>query len=856
MKKNFTQVVSVLACCGVTGVTAQEQLKNSDFEQWEKRSQVTIWVSGGPAVGKEPYNWNSFLTACSSYSPTPTLFMFGQDQLQRSQDVRPGSKGINSAYLFSTEIMGIVANGNLTTGSIHMGSMSATNELNYNFTDLREGIIENKDALPYDPTEHRATFTGRPDSVVVWSKFIPLEESKPSGETTVFNEAQLSFILHDAVTYKEPHATEAEREAALVAETYITTPATKNQWVCFSKALEYHKTIQPSYLLASFTTNKIPGSGRGGDQLWVDDMRFIYNTKLRSLAIGGEAVSEFDEDVYDYVIAKPASGIPSIEDIAAIPYGKDARVSKTVGENGEVVIIVTDEKAKGEKSRTYTLRFADAPQMTLTLTLPAGVSYGAVITPVVSGQPEGAIVSYEIDKPAMLTPREEGGFVVNGSGELSIKAVYRAEGQPVVYSNTHVMRVLPLPLYVSVQDVQYKRGSMLPTYKFQYQGLLAEDSLVLTDVFRIKPSATSEVEKTSMPGSVFPITLNPGEAYNYAVIAQGEAQVTVIKPALKVTAKSFSRGEGKENPVLTYSYNGFVNGEKETTPGVMKSLPQIVCEAGENANAGEKYPIVISGASTDLYDLTHVNGVLTIKKNPGAIIVSDYAVAYGDEPFSIKAEGAYEGAAYKFYPVDKKVVGVATATGLATIKGAGTTKVNVQLSENSEYMAATSVAATVTVAKAPMTIKAVNCERLAGEENPAFALDYAGFVYGETPETVFATLPEATCEATKDSPAGDYAITVAPVTAANYEVKTENGVMTVKIADGMDAVEVSGVRVIAAQGELRISGNHDLQLVRIFDASGRLVKQAAHESVVCHAQSGAVYIVFVGEKVFKVIVNG
>ena len=284
--------------------------------------------------------------------------------------------------------------------------------------------------------------------------------------------------------------------------------------------------------------------------------------------------------------------------------------------------------------------FVEAPQTTFTLTLPIEISYGSVISPEITGLPIDAEVDYEFDKPALLTKDKDGNLIASGAGEITIKAIYRENGKPIIYSNSHKLNILPLPLYVSAEDIKYKRGASLPTYKFKYEGLLSEDTLILSNVFIENPSATSEVEKTSLPGSKYPITLFPGEAYNYTMITRGEAFVTVIKPTLTIEAKNLSRGEGKENPELTYSYRGFVNNENQTTEGVITSLPIISCEAGADAKAGEKYDIIVSGAATELYDISYKNGVLSIKKNPGDIAVDEYTVSYGEEPFSIIATGA------------------------------------------------------------------------------------------------------------------------------------------------------------------------------------------------------------------------
>lgn len=591
---------------------AQEQLPNSDFEKWEKCSQITIWNSDGPTNGVEPVQWNSFLTAGSFFSSTPTLFMFAQDQLRRSDDVRPGSKGTSSVRIFATEIMSIVANGNLTTGTIHMGDMNASSQSNYNFTDIGSDLIDQGTGIPYNPVDHRAAFTGRPDSVVVWAKFTPVEYGVKEGETVIPNEAQLSFILHDNYSYKEPHATEAEQQDHLIGSAFILTPSTENQWKRFALPISYNDQLRnPAYLLASCTTNKNAGKGKGNDQLWVDDLHFIYNTKLKYVTINGKPLADFEEDTYLYYVAKENGMTPVSGQIEAQAYGSEAIIEKTIA-GEEVVLKVTDPTAAGVKTRTYTLRFTEAPAIALQLTITPEVNYNSSIAPTLTGVPAGANVVYEIDRPGLMC-EQEGQLKALGCGEVTIRAVYRQEGEPTVYSNSCTVKILPLPLLVKTSDIDYTRGRALPTYKFVYEGLLKEDSLFLSNVFRTAPSATSEVQKNSIPGETFEISLNPGDAYNYKSVAENEKHlVTVLKSTLKITAKNKSRAENEENPEFTCSYSGFISGENASTPGVLKTLPEMTCAATGEAKAGEVYPIVISGATSDLYEITHINGKLTI----------------------------------------------------------------------------------------------------------------------------------------------------------------------------------------------------------------------------------------------------
>ena len=85
---------------------------------------------------------------------------------------------------------------------------------------------------------------------------------------------------------------------------------------------------------------------------------------------------------------------------------------------------------------------------------------------------------------------------------------------------------------------------------------------------------------------------------------------------------------------------------------------------------------------------------------------------------------------------------------------------------------------TLTVKKAPLTIKAANSTRKVGEDNPAFTVSYEGFKNGETKE-VLTTAPMIACTATKESPAGEYTITVSGAEATNYAISYVSGKLTV-----------------------------------------------------------------------------
>ncbi|MBS0631493.1 MAG: matrixin family metalloprotease [Verrucomicrobia bacterium] len=85
---------------------------------------------------------------------------------------------------------------------------------------------------------------------------------------------------------------------------------------------------------------------------------------------------------------------------------------------------------------------------------------------------------------------------------------------------------------------------------------------------------------------------------------------------------------------------------------------------------------------------------------------------------------------------------------------------------------------TLTVTKAPLTVKADNIVRAQGAENPPLTLTYAGFGLGDGRSSL-TERPVATTAATIDSPVGLYPITVTGGFSDIYEIIRVNGTLTI-----------------------------------------------------------------------------
>lgn len=262
MKRLFTLlcIASYLTAIQAQGVY---QIPNSDFENWKS--------------DKEPGNgWNSFASARTS-DLNNFIASIAKNQSPTPKKVQ-GYNSANAVALFSKDLGIAKANGNLTTGKINMGSTAPDDKKNYNYTDLTSSV-------------HSLLFAGTPDSVSCMAQFTSGGSDKGRGQ----------FILHDNYNYKDPESSNEsgyEGHKMAMATVYITETA---DWKYFSAPFEYTNntaTANTQYMLASFTTNPIPG-GSANDTLIIDDVKLIYNSELSSLIYDNKDIFEKGQTDYD-----------------------------------------------------------------------------------------------------------------------------------------------------------------------------------------------------------------------------------------------------------------------------------------------------------------------------------------------------------------------------------------------------------------------------------------------------------------------------------------------------------------------------------------------------------------------------
>jgi hypothetical protein len=194
----------------------------------------------------------------------------------------------------------------------------------------------------------------------------------------------------------------------------------------------------------------------------------------------------------------------------------------------------------------------------------------------------------------------------NADSNAGTEVITVSGGAADNYSLKHVNGTLSInkaELTVSADDKSKTYGEANPEFSLSYNGFVkGEDASVLTTL----PAVSSSADETTDAGSE-EITVSGGAADNYSFKYEN-GSLSIGKANLTVTADNLSREQGKENPELTFTFSGFVNGDNENDIDV---LPVASCLADETSTPGE-YDIIIDSGEDNNYDFSYVNGLLSV----------------------------------------------------------------------------------------------------------------------------------------------------------------------------------------------------------------------------------------------------
>ena len=351
-----------------------------------------------------------------------------------------------------------------------------------------------------------------------------------------------------------------------------------------------------------------------------------------------------------------------------------------------------------------------------------------------------------------------------GTHQVDIPVTF-TRGEEVLNVNIpYNYTIKSVTLKAKVNNVSRLYGEENPDFGIIYTGFVNDETM---SVLTTQPVVTTTATRHSNVGE-YSITISGGESNNYKFEYEN-ATLTVKKAPLTINVEEATKKYGEGNPAFSLKYSGLKNDEEMPE---WETTPTFTTKANQTSEVGV-YDVNVTCAPLN-YDATIVQGKLSITKAPLTIKAVNATRQYcgkGTE-FTYTYSGFVNDDKEDVLTTKPTIQTEATSTsnvGVYTITPAGAQAKNYDISYES---------GTLSITQVPLTVSAISCSRVYGEENPAFSFAYQGFVNNETKDVLLSE-PTASTSANINSNAGTYDIRVSGGRAFNYALNYENGELTI-----------------------------------------------------------------------------
>ena len=256
---------------------------------------------------------------------------------------------------------------------------------------------------------------------------------------------------------------------------------------------------------------------------------------------------------------------------------------------------------------------------------------------------------------------------------------------------------------------------------------------------------------------------------NYVLAEDSKtATFTITQRPLTVTAENKTVTYGDPVPDYTATYEGLL----DCDIGKL-GTPVFKCDYTTTSPVDD-YTIKVSGLTNSNYNISYVNGVLTVTQRTVTL------------NWGTTNSFVYDGTAHTLTPDAKNVVNNDKLGLTVTITGekitgslainAGTYTATASITNENYVIAAESKTATFTITQRPLTVTAENKTVTYGDPVPDYTATYEGLLdcdIGKLGTPVFK------CDYTTTSPVGDYTIEVSGLANSNYTINYKPGTLTV-----------------------------------------------------------------------------
>lgn len=812
MKKTFTLFCSLLCA----GSIVQAQQIQGDFDK------QTPWVDG---KGTTVQGWDVLNVIQMGMMKYPLTFSDADHDPNN-----PEGKSVRMECQF----LGLSGMGSNSPSYMTLGKT-------WVYADIA-GVMSQSNGDKSDPDDSDGgsyggiKFAHRPDSITGFFKRT-LGEEKPdevakiivySWKGTTSSDAPAntgSFADMSMKTEDAPRQTLVDRDIdilgkktgkpaegiTLVSNTEYDIKGALSEWTPITIPINYLSDDTPEKMNVILSASNYYDRSQigNGNKLWADNVRFIYNAKLKSITLDGKELPNFNEDVFEYVL--PAS--EQQKELKATAWGQQANVQITQ-EGNQAIIKVTDETAKGEKSYTYKITFhGEATVINLPENAPE-VFYGDSLVNLGFASNNTSDFEYEFSEPGILKV-ENGKIVALKPGNVLVTA---KQGQDENHANGQSepleISVQKAPLTLRIKDgATCQRGVSASTkdkveYELELIGLKLNDSEketseILSTMPKLKGDAPKDQE---FVGDQRTVTLSGAVSENYEIDQSGEFAMTVVPNVIDVYVdyagggrfNSEQTGEnyhtlkvaaGQDEYIFSLSYFYAAYNDKDVLEKD-QLIQYLQCAVNKDAAVGEEFPVSMALPEKD-YEQFKLNllmpddAKIVLAENPSITYfdTDSKTITYGDEPFTLA--NCENKITYKITNSTTDLISV-DRNCLASIKNAGTADIIIGSAAKDNF-GATAKRLSFEINKADLTIKAADDTIKAGEAIPeVFKLEYKGFVYTDTVSNVFQTEPKAYINESGILEAGSYPILIQnDENPVNYNVKLIPGQLLVTAPTGI-----------------------------------------------------------------------
>ena len=411
-----------------------------------------------------------------------------------------------------------------------------------------------------------------------------------------------------------------------------------------------------------------------------------------------------------------------------------------------------------DHSIAFTIKKADHADADVALTI-EGWTYGDTPnTPEISGNAEGANVTYEY-KAADAEDSEYTNKVPTDAGDYVVKATIAATAGYNEKNVTETFTISKRAAVLKWGNTSFKWNGEEQVPSCEIKNLVSGDECEVIVEGAQEEAGTYTATAASFTGA---------DAANYSMPTTNTIAFTISKNALvpTVAIEGWTYGEEANEPVVNGNEgDGEVSFQYKKSDEADSSYEEsIPTEAGT-------YIVKATIAATEGHDEATATAEFTIEKKIAGLRWSGISYTYDGKSHAPKAAvtNAVDGDELEVVVTGNETNAgehVATADEITGEKAAN-------------YELPSTVSQTYVIAKAPLTISAKSYTIDLGDPAPEYEAEITGFVEGDSVSNLDGTLVFK-CLYTEESDAGIYAIEPDGVTDDNYDISFAAGTLTVK----------------------------------------------------------------------------